>query len=153
MQQKDFNSSCRGLNDLLETSKSLVGLWPNTGQCIPRLSLLQSVPFIHYTHTFVHPRRETMCPSYQSVIRLWYLSTFKSCGPVWKNRGAEEKRFWILTLNERLKGLRQRLPWIIDVIFSSDVAVICCTCLVDLLTHCSLKSGELATPNLSSSDV
>lgn len=100
MQQKDFNSSCRGLKDLLETSKSLVVLWPNTGQCIPRLSLLQSVPFIHYSHTFVHQRRETMCPNYQSVIRLWYLSTFKSCQIVALSGRTEEHKekgfdFWL----------------------------------------------------------
>lgn len=33
--------------------------------------------FITLTHLCIG--RETMCPNYQSVIMLWYLSTFKSC--------------------------------------------------------------------------
>lgn len=90
MQQKDFNSSCRGLNDLLETSKSLVGLWPNTGQCKPRLSLLQSVSFIHYTHTlFIRGVKQCV-----QTIRelLWCLSTFKSCQNVALSGRTEEQK-------------------------------------------------------------
>lgn len=87
----------------------------------------------------VHQRRETMCPNYQRVTVVFeHIKIMSDCGPVWRGRKIEWKT----------EELRQRPPWIIDVISSSDVAVTCCTCLIDLLIH--WRTGN---SNLSSSDV
>lgn len=98
MQQKDFNSSCRGLKDLLETSKSLVALWPNTGQCIPTF-MAPICPFYSlHSHFFI--RGVKQCVQTIRVLRLWYLSTCKSCQNVALSGRTEEQEgkgfdFWL----------------------------------------------------------